>query len=171
MKKQAILLTLVTLLFLTGCRSSEEKSSSVPPVSDVSQSSTAEIVEEKIKIGQVKNTDVGLNLRKEASADAEVLAVAPDDTYFILASDEKVEDWYKVKYKDTSAFVSAEFLEIKEVTAAEAAVLISGKEKAPETISESPTQEPTSSEITSSKANSEENPETSNLESKPNDGE
>lgn len=130
MKKTAFIFSLLLAVLLSGCQS---KPSDTDDVSDLVPTATPSVAseaasQEKIKIGSVKGTVSGLNLRKEASEDADILAVAEEGSYFYLADKEKTDGWYCIKYKDGIAYVSDKYFELKEVTASEAQSLLNKEE-------------------------------------------
>lgn len=53
------------------------------------------------------NSDVGLNLRKEALATAELITTIPNNT--ILTVLEEKDDWYKVEYNNQTGWVAKEY--------------------------------------------------------------
>ncbi len=151
MKKIMIFMALIGTLLLAGCKSDKAEPSSSLASQPIVSSPAPE--EKKVQLGKVKGTDVGLNIRKEASTDAEVLGLAQDNSFLILASSDKVGDsWYQIKYNDAVAYVSADFLEIKEYTSAEASVLLNAVDP---TTSESSTPEPTTTPESTESSDSE----------------
>lgn len=134
MKKWLGFLLVLTVFTLTACGSGRGKdNSSGAPVSEAPQAtSTAAPAEETVQVAKIKDTDVGLNVRKSPSTDADVLTIAKEGACFYLGEAGEKDGWYQIKYEDALAYVSAEYVEIKSVTASEAAVLVAGEEAAPE---------------------------------------
>ena len=65
-----------------------------------------------ILAAKVTITTETLKLRKEASVDSAVIELlSQDEKYEVI---EELEDWYKIKYKDTEGYISKEYAKIDE---------------------------------------------------------
>lgn len=140
MKKIIAVFLAFSLICLTACGSknkdTDEVSSTPEPV--------VSIQEEMVLVGTIKGATAGLNIREEPSTSGDVLAVAQNGTSFLLAAADKVdEDWYKIRFKEGFAYVSAEFFNIKEVTVSESQTLLANISKDADTEGSSAVQTPT----------------------------
>lgn len=61
----------------------------------------------------------GLNIRAEASTDAEILGVADDGSLLPLLLETPTDGWYQVEYEGKTGYISAEFATAQDVTLAE----------------------------------------------------
>ena len=60
--------------------------------------------------------DSGLNIRAEASTDGEILGLAENGQRLALMLEDPQNGWYQVQYNGKTAFVSADYAEVVEVT-------------------------------------------------------
>ena len=60
--------------------------------------------------------DSGLNVRAEASTDSEILGLADSGSRLALLVEEPKDGWYQIQYKGQTAYVSAEYAEVVEVS-------------------------------------------------------
>ena len=60
--------------------------------------------------------DSGLNIRAEASTDGEILGLAENGQRLALMLEDPQNGWYQVQYNGQTAFVSADYAEVVEVT-------------------------------------------------------
>lgn len=65
------------------------------------------------------SADGGLNIRAEASTDAEILGVAEDGSLLPLLLENPIDGWYQVEYEGKTGYISAEFATAQDVTLAE----------------------------------------------------
>jgi len=115
----SILLALCLLsTALYGCGKKEDKkeNSSGPASSAVVSKSpaTPEPVQ-KAKAVKIKADD-GLNIRSEPSTDSEILDLAENGSKLPLLVEKPSDGWYQIEYNGKSAYVSAEYADIVEVT-------------------------------------------------------
>ena len=107
---------------LAGCGEDDEKdktsstgsgvgTSSVAPVA-VSPSPTPEQTAKAVKV----KADDGLNVRSKASTDCEVYGLAKKGSKLALLVEDPKDGWYQVSYNGKTAFVSADYVEVAEVT-------------------------------------------------------
>lgn len=119
MKKCLSLMLALCLLagLLSGCgKEKEEKNnsaiSSPAPVAAATPSPTPAQTAKAVKI----NAEDGLNIRSEPSTDGEILGMAEDGSYLPLLIERANNGWYEVEYEGKSAYVSAEFAQVRDVT-------------------------------------------------------
>ena len=60
--------------------------------------------------------DSGLNIRAEAATDGEILGLAENGQRLALMLEDPQNGWYQVQYNGQTAFVSADYAEVVEVT-------------------------------------------------------
>lgn len=60
--------------------------------------------------------DDGLNVRKAASTEGEILGQVQDEDKLPLLVDTPQDGWYQVQYEGQTAYVSAEFVEVVDIT-------------------------------------------------------
>lgn len=60
--------------------------------------------------------DSGLNIRAEASTDGEILGLAENGQRLALMLEDPQNGWYQIQYNGQTAFVSADYAEVVEVT-------------------------------------------------------
>lgn len=165
---------LMTACLLTGCGKEEEGNSSASssPLPSTVPTVSPTPVPAKAKAVLVK-ADGGLNVRKSASSEGEILGVADDGSMLPLVVETAKDGWYQVHYQGETAFVSAEFAEVKEITLEEYNRL-KGGEKGPGTSSgakESPSPADASSSSSSSPSSASSSLQLSSSESDSEDGE
>ncbi len=106
-----------TAALLYGCGKKKEAvsgpSSSVAPVSAATASPTP--APQTAKAVQI-DAEPGLNIRSAPSTDGEILGLAEDDSMLPLLVEKAEDGWYQVEYQGKTAYVSAEFAAVKEVT-------------------------------------------------------
>lgn len=113
------------------------------------------------------SADGGLNIRAEASTDAEILGVADDGSLLPLLLETPTDGWYQVEYEGKTGYISAEFATAQDVTLAEYNRLRTGGTSSAESSAsssapsgtESDTEGETSSAATSSTASRDEDSE------------
>ena len=71
----------------------------------------------------VKDVDDGLNVRSAASTDSDVLGLAENGDTFLLLVGEAKDGWYQIQYEGKTAYVSEDYVTVKEVSVEEAAKL------------------------------------------------
>ena len=64
----------------------------------------------------VKVTADVLNVRKSASTDSDILGMVEEDAKLALLSETAQDGWYQVQYEGGPAFVSAEFVQVVDIT-------------------------------------------------------
>ncbi len=102
----------------SGCGGKDEKkgSSSAPGASSqVVRATPSPVPVQMAKAVRVKADD-GLNIRSAPSTDGDILGLAENNSLLPLLVDKASEGWYQVEYEGKTAYVSAEFAEIKEIT-------------------------------------------------------
>ncbi len=114
----ALALCLTAGLF-SGCGKKEEEKtaeSSSPAssvtASTVSVSATPASVAKAVKV----KADAGLNIRSQPSTDGEILGLAENGSMLPLLVGTPNNGWYEVEYQGKSAYVSAEYVEVQDVT-------------------------------------------------------
>lgn len=105
----------LTALVLSGCGDKKGESSSSTPSLAPTVTPVSSAPEQTAKALRIK-ADSGLNVRASASTDGEVLGVAEEGEMLALLVEDPKDGWYQVQYEGKSAYVSAEFAEVKEVT-------------------------------------------------------
>ena len=105
----------LTALVLSGCGDKKGESSSSTPSLAPTVTPVSSAPVQTAKALRIK-ADSGLNVRASASTDGEVLGVAEDGEMLALLVEDPKDGWYQVQYEGKSAYVSAEFAEVKEVT-------------------------------------------------------
>lgn len=120
MKQIFIILLALCLLStaLYGCGKKENSGgNSSNPISSaaVSQAVATPAPVQMAKAVKV-NADGGLNIRSEPSTDGEILGLADDGSKLPLLVEKATNGWYQIEYHGGSAYVSAEYAEVEEVT-------------------------------------------------------
>ncbi len=124
MTKRVFTLVLALCLLcgaLAGCGKKDEKnansSSSSQPVSTVSTpvATASPAPVQKAKAVKVK-ADGGLNVRSKPSTDSEALGLADNGSKLPLLVETASDGWYQVEYEGKTAYVSAEYAEVVEVS-------------------------------------------------------
>lgn len=115
----SILLALCLLsTALYGCgKKDDKKANSSSPASSavVSKAPVTPEPVQKAKAVRVKADD-GLNIRSEPSTESEILDLAENGSKLPLLVEKASDGWYQIEYNGKSAYVSAEYAEIVEVT-------------------------------------------------------
>lgn len=110
-----LVLCLISAVFY-GCGKKDDdktvSSAVVPPV--VSQVATPQ-PEKNAKAVKI-SADGGLNIRSQPSTDGEILGLAEDGSRLPLLIEKASDGWYEVEYDGKSAYVSADYATVIEVT-------------------------------------------------------
>ena len=119
MKKIAYLtvfLCLIALLF-SGCGGDkgEKDTSSVVSGTPATVSPSPTPAPQKAKALRV-TADSGLNVRAEASTDSEILGLTENGDRLALMLEDEQNGWYQVRYQGKTGYVSADYVEVIEVT-------------------------------------------------------
>lgn len=110
----------VTATVLASCGEDEDKASSlassagtssIAPVT-VSPSPTPAQMAKAVRI----KADDGLNVRAKASTDGEIYGLAANGSKLALLVEDEQDGWYQVSYGGKTAYVSAQYAEVTEVT-------------------------------------------------------
>lgn len=121
-----ILALLLTAALLAGCGNDKKGSSPSSQVSSAVPTVTPTAAPvQKAKAVLIK-ADSGLNVRGSASTDGEILGLADNGSKLALLVEDEKDGWYQVQYEGKSAYVSAEYVEVVEVTLEEYNRLKSG---------------------------------------------
>lgn len=119
MKKLVCILLAACLMTaaLAGCggKKDDETSSAPAPSPQVSSAVSVPEVAETAKALRV-TADSGLNIRAEASTEGEVLGLAENGQRLALMMEDAQNGWYQIQYEGKTAYVSAEYAEVVEVT-------------------------------------------------------
>lgn len=83
------------------------------------------------------NADGGLNIRSSPSTDGDIVGIADDGSKLPLLIEKPNDGWYEVVYDGSSAYVSAEFATVIEITLEEYNKLKDGESVAEESTPES----------------------------------
>lgn len=152
MKKLLCLLAVaICLLTLSGCEKDENGSKATPSVvPTVTPSPTP--APQMAKVAQIKGADDGLNIRKAASSDGEILGQGENGDKFLLLVEKPKDGWYQIQYEGGIAYISADYAEVKDVTLEEANRLKGNSDNS----SDSSASEPSSSSEDSSEPDSQE---------------
>lgn len=115
--KRLVCMALVFCLALCvfgGCGDKEPKDSSSAPsaVPTLAPTPTPARTAKAVEI----HADGGLNVRDAASTDGEILGVAEDGSMLPLLVENAKDGWYQVQYQGKSAYVSAEYAQVKEIS-------------------------------------------------------
>ena len=86
-------------------------SSTVTPIA-VSPSPTPEQMAKAVKV----TADDGLNVRSKGSTDGDKLGLAKNGSKLALLVEDEKDGWYQVSYNGKAAYVSAEYVDVVEVT-------------------------------------------------------
>lgn len=119
MKRCVSLLLVLCLLaaLLSGCgKEKEEKNNSGAASSAPTVAATPSPTPAKTAKAVKINATDGLNIRSAPSTDAEILGMAEDGSYLPLLIERANDGWYEVEYEGESAYVSAEFAQVRDVT-------------------------------------------------------
>ena len=119
MKKLVCLLlaACVAALALAGCGGDKEEKENSSSLSEIPAAATPSPTPEPQKAKALRVTaDSGLNVRAEASTDSEILGLADSGSRLALLVEEPKDGWYQIQYKGQTAYVSAEYAEVVEVS-------------------------------------------------------
>lgn len=105
---------------LAACGEDDDKTSSLASTASNSSAVTPVITpsptpEQTAKAVKVKATD-GLNIRSKGSTSGDILGLAEDGSKLALLVEDKQDGWYQVSYKGKAAYVSAEYVDVVEVS-------------------------------------------------------
>lgn len=111
-----LVLCLIALVF-SGCGGDkkDENSSSVSSGTPATVTPTPTPAPQMAKALRV-TADSGLNVRAEASTDSEILGLAENGQRLALLMEDAQNGWYQVQYEGKTAYVSAEYAEVIEIT-------------------------------------------------------
>lgn len=127
MKRWIALILATSLLATSLCACGKDKkkddgdtSSLVSSVSSSAPVSSSEppVVVQSAKAAKI-SAEGGLNIRAEASTDAEILGIADDGSLLPLLLETPTDGWYQVEYEGKTGYISAEFATAQDVTLAE----------------------------------------------------
>lgn len=112
-----VLALCVLACLLCGCGKKEQETSSGPASSAASSSAPASSAPAPIMAKAVKiDADPCLNIRSEPSTDGEILGTADNGSMLPLLVEKPSDGWYQVEYEGKSAYVSAEYAQVQEIT-------------------------------------------------------
>lgn len=103
---------------LYGCGKKDDGKETSSGALSSAVTSQASTTPESVQMGkavQVK-AESGLNIRSGPSTDSEILDLAEDGSKFPLLVEKPSDGWYQIEYDGKSAYVSAEYAEVVEVT-------------------------------------------------------
>lgn len=103
-------------LSLGGCGKKKEQAENSQVSSTVSTPAPATPQPEKKAKAVKVNAEDGLNIRSEPSTDGEILGLAEDGSLLPLLVEKEEDGWFQISFEGKSAYVSAEFATIQEVT-------------------------------------------------------
>lgn len=119
MKKMVCLAMALCLAALTlaGCggKDKDDGNSSAASGQTVSAAPTPTAEPQMAKALRVK-AESGLNIRAQASTDSEILDLAENGQRLALMMEDAQNGWYQIIYEGKTAYVSAEYAEVIEVT-------------------------------------------------------
>lgn len=128
-------LSMVCVLLLSGCGAgNEEKVSSAVASAPVSVPAPTPTAVPKAKAVKVTAED-GLNIRKEASEEGEILGLADTGSLLPLLKEEKQGDWYAIQYDGQPAYVHGDYVQMQEISMEEHQKLLGGAATAGDTSS------------------------------------
>lgn len=93
--------------------------------------------------------DSGLNVRAQPSTDSEILALAENGERLALLTEDPQDGWYQVQYDGQTAYVSADYAEVIEVSVDEYNQLRNGTDASSSESSSSETSESSQSSTSS----------------------
>lgn len=150
MKKRLLALALSLCLVvagISGCGKQEKDSSSSSGSSAVSSVTTTAPTPEQTAKAVLVNADGGLNIRSKPSTDGEILDTAENGSKLPLLVETPTDGWYQIEYSGQTAYVSAEYASVVDVTLEEYNRLRAG-----DTTSSAPAQNSDDPQATSSAA-------------------
>ena len=105
---------------LAGCGSDQKNNSSsaAPSTEPVAAATPTPTPIPEAKAAKVQATG-GLNLRKEASTDSEVLMLTDNGDLLPLLTDKATNGWYQVQYRGMTGYVSADYVEVVAISLAD----------------------------------------------------
>lgn len=132
MAKRRFGLTLVLCLFcaiLCGCgnKNSDSLNSSAVSSQPVSQVVVTPEPAKNAKAVKI-SADGGLNIRSKPSTDGDIVGIADDGGMLPLLIENPSNGWYEVEYNGASAYISAEYASVIEVTLEDYNKLKAGEE-------------------------------------------
>lgn len=112
-----VLALCLAAMVLSGCGDKEKEENTSSVGSEVSNvTSTSPSPEPQMAKALRVTADSGLNVRKEASTDSEILGLAENGSRLALLLEDAQNGWYQVQYEGQAAYVSADYAEVIEVT-------------------------------------------------------
>ncbi len=112
-----VLALCLAAMVLSGCGDKEKEENTSSVGSEVSNvTSTSPSPEPQMAKALRVTADSGLNVRKEASTDSEILGLAENGSRLALLLEDAQNGWYQVQYEGRAAYVSADYAEVIEVT-------------------------------------------------------
>ena len=129
---------------LYGCGKKEEKQENSSHLDSSAVSSIETPAPVQMAKAVLVKADVGLNIRSKPSTDAEILGLAEYHTMLPLLVDAAADGWYQVEYEGKTAYVFAEYAEMREITLSEYNKLRAGETVAVPTDSPKPNDDPQS---------------------------
>ncbi len=123
-------LALCLLVGLAACGKKDEDkkgetSSSSPVMSSAAVHTPSPAPVQMAKAAKV-DADGGLNIRSEPSTDSEILGLAEDGSMLPLLVETPADGWYKIEYEGKTAYISAEYATVAEITLEEYNKLLGG---------------------------------------------
>lgn len=88
-------------------------------------------------------SDVGLNVRAAPSTDSEILTLAAEGDLLPLLVEKASDGWYQVEYQGKTAYISADYATVVEITLEEYNQLKAASTATPEPVSSAPSATPT----------------------------
>lgn len=111
-----LLLCLVAFL-LCGCGNDEGDENSSSGLNNTPATTSPSPTPEPQNAKALRVTaDSGLNIRAQASTDSEILGLAENGERLALMTEDAQNGWYQIQYKGQTAYVSADYAEVIEVT-------------------------------------------------------
>lgn len=143
----------------SGCGGKDEKkgNSSAPGTSSqVVRATPSPVPVQMAKAVRVKADD-GLNIRATPSTDGDILGLAENNSLLPLLVDTASDGWYQIEYQGKTAYVYAEYAEIKDITLNEYNKLRAGglsSQSSSQVIDDDPGRKPETSSPSSSSSQS-----------------
>lgn len=110
-----LVLCLIALVF-SGCGGNKEDENSSAVSGTPTTASPSPSPEPQMAKALRVTADGGLNIRAEASTDSEILGLAENGQRLALMLEDAQNGWYQVQYEGKTAYVSADYAEVIEVT-------------------------------------------------------
>lgn len=133
--KKLFILTAAVLLLMSVCACSDKdnekeqggEDSNIKITVSSGESDTSKTPNLIKEINVLVVTEDEVNVRSEASTDAESLAVVNSNDCFVLIKENVKEGWHEIQYKEKSAYVSSDYSKVKTVTEEAANSMIKSK--------------------------------------------